>query len=542
MLHGWKLFNQPRNQSEAELQQDCLRQRNQHLYAQFDCYGLLPYVISLFLRELTSDEAVARVAETLQSYSVSVNASLNNTVPHLDAFALVHSFRTMFWQQVAAFRVRNGPVKAEALLRKANEAQAAKKAHRALVLYTEALHWDRTPHILANRAAVFTSMRDYKSAIDDLVEATALNPAHVVAWSRLGYVYLVTGDSVNAVTAYVSALQAYDCVLLPLDVAARGSTVLAAHRIAVQKGMLPQYIHRVLDALCVAEDRATQQGHDTAEITLAVAELRARLRPSANSDERVSRLNHRAPVTSDTPAVGTPDSTWADTEPQDDEDMIAIDVGVAPEAWGETGPFSTFTTTTANTGLGQDLGMLILNAITNAQAQFGMMQGGIPATRSANTTPAVMVSGAAGPITMTVPAAPPVTTHASAVSTPTTVTSTSVAPAPAPPAPRTIAPNFGGMPEHVFNNLPEHVRTHLQNATAAMNNIRNIGQNVTQTWTTHSNANRAAQNPTPVGNPAPAQVSVPNPAPPPVPASAPMIQTPPNPHGDAEGDPDLDLD
>ena len=96
--------------------------------------------------------------------------------------------------------------KAENLKTQGNDLLKAKKYNEALDLYSQAVETvSKGPnsHIYySNRAAAYTYLKNYDSAISDCKKAIKLDPTYVKAYSRAGSAYFTTGDYENAVEMY----------------------------------------------------------------------------------------------------------------------------------------------------------------------------------------------------------------------------------------------------------------------------------------------------------------------------------------------------
>lgn len=69
-----------------------------------------------------------------------------------------------------------------------NDHLAAKRDEEAVAEYTKAIELDPENYIYySNRAAAFTMMKDYTSAVQDCLAAISLKPDYAKAFGRLGY-------------------------------------------------------------------------------------------------------------------------------------------------------------------------------------------------------------------------------------------------------------------------------------------------------------------------------------------------------------------
>lgn len=97
--------------------------------------------------------------------------------------------------------------KAEALKQEGNLAIRSKDFQLAVDKYTEALKLVPENTIyLCNRAAAYTSMKDYTNAAKDSEFASQLDPSYAKAWSRLGLAKFALGDYKGSLEAYKAGL------------------------------------------------------------------------------------------------------------------------------------------------------------------------------------------------------------------------------------------------------------------------------------------------------------------------------------------------
>lgn len=97
--------------------------------------------------------------------------------------------------------------KAEALKLEGNKAMAAKNYELAIEKYTDAIAVLPTNAVyFANRAAAYSSLKNYTDAIKDAESAVAVDPSYSKGYSRLGYAKFAQGKSEEALEAYKKAL------------------------------------------------------------------------------------------------------------------------------------------------------------------------------------------------------------------------------------------------------------------------------------------------------------------------------------------------
>eukprot|EP00672_Neobodo_designis_P027301 CAMPEP_0174839542 /NCGR_PEP_ID=MMETSP1114-20130205/8111_1 /TAXON_ID=312471 /ORGANISM="Neobodo designis, Strain CCAP 1951/1" /LENGTH=418 /DNA_ID=CAMNT_0016073667 /DNA_START=28 /DNA_END=1284 /DNA_ORIENTATION=+ len=109
------------------------------------------------------------------------------------------------------YNERNNPyagMSADQLKQKGNELVGQAKYTEAIGYYTKAIELNPSNHILfANRAAAYTHLKDYKSAIIDCEHCIALDESYTKAYSRLGTALYYDGNYRRAVDAYTRACQ-----------------------------------------------------------------------------------------------------------------------------------------------------------------------------------------------------------------------------------------------------------------------------------------------------------------------------------------------
>jgi small glutamine-rich tetratricopeptide repeat-containing protein alpha len=98
---------------------------------------------------------------------------------------------------------------AEALKSKGNAAISQKDFKSAIDYYTQALAIHPTnPIYLSNRAAAYSNIGDYDSAIRDAEIAVDTDPSYSKAWSRLGHARFSKGEYKGAMEAYKAGIDA----------------------------------------------------------------------------------------------------------------------------------------------------------------------------------------------------------------------------------------------------------------------------------------------------------------------------------------------
>jgi len=96
---------------------------------------------------------------------------------------------------------------AEALKGKGNAAMKDKAYQLAIDFYTQALKIiPNNPIYLSNRAAAYSNIGEYDSAITDAQVAVDTDPTYSKAWSRLGHARYSKGDSRGAMEAYKAGI------------------------------------------------------------------------------------------------------------------------------------------------------------------------------------------------------------------------------------------------------------------------------------------------------------------------------------------------
>lgn len=97
---------------------------------------------------------------------------------------------------------------AEALKLEGNRAVASRSYRQAVEYYTQAIGLNPyDPVFLSNRAAAFSSMRDFENAIADAKAALEIDPSFTKAYSRLGFAYYSAGDAKASLSAYEKGLE-----------------------------------------------------------------------------------------------------------------------------------------------------------------------------------------------------------------------------------------------------------------------------------------------------------------------------------------------
>ena len=98
---------------------------------------------------------------------------------------------------------------AESLKSKGNAAMAQREFQAAIDFYTQAVKLNPTnPIYLSNRAAAYSNVGDYDSAIKDAELAVDTDPSYSKAWSRLGHARFSKGDNRGAMEAYKAGIDA----------------------------------------------------------------------------------------------------------------------------------------------------------------------------------------------------------------------------------------------------------------------------------------------------------------------------------------------
>lgn len=111
----------------------------------------------------------------------------------------------------AKFRAKSNPYEgldAEQLKTKGNDL-VQKGAYRdAVGFYTKAIELNPESHIyFANRAAAFTNLKDYSSAISDCERSIAIKKDYPKSWGRLGTAHFYDGNYRRSVDSFTRALE-----------------------------------------------------------------------------------------------------------------------------------------------------------------------------------------------------------------------------------------------------------------------------------------------------------------------------------------------
>ncbi|KAH3903318.1 Sgt2p SCDLUD_000944 [Saccharomycodes ludwigii] len=97
--------------------------------------------------------------------------------------------------------------KAETLKLEGNKAMAARDFKLAVQKYTEAIDTLATnPIYYANRAAAYSSLKEYDNAVNDAKTAIQLDPSYSKGYSRLGFAQYALNKPEEAVEAYKKVL------------------------------------------------------------------------------------------------------------------------------------------------------------------------------------------------------------------------------------------------------------------------------------------------------------------------------------------------
>lgn len=97
--------------------------------------------------------------------------------------------------------------KAETLKLEGNKAMASKDYELAIKKYTDAIGTLPTNAVYyANRAAAYSSLKDFDHAIEDAQSAIKTDPSYSKGYSRLGYAKFALGHSEDALEAYKKVL------------------------------------------------------------------------------------------------------------------------------------------------------------------------------------------------------------------------------------------------------------------------------------------------------------------------------------------------
>ncbi|KIN03125.1 hypothetical protein OIDMADRAFT_72520, partial [Oidiodendron maius Zn] len=96
---------------------------------------------------------------------------------------------------------------AESLKSQGNTAMSQNDYLKAINLYTKALSViPGDPICLNNRAAAYSDLKDYTSAVADVEAALAVDPKYAEAWSILGHARLALGDAKGSIDAYITGI------------------------------------------------------------------------------------------------------------------------------------------------------------------------------------------------------------------------------------------------------------------------------------------------------------------------------------------------
>ena len=96
---------------------------------------------------------------------------------------------------------------AESLQFQGNTAMSQNDYLKAINLYTKALSViPGDPIYLINRAAAYSALKDYTSAVADVEAALAVDPKYTEAWSILGHARLALGDAKGSMDAYITGI------------------------------------------------------------------------------------------------------------------------------------------------------------------------------------------------------------------------------------------------------------------------------------------------------------------------------------------------
>lgn len=109
--------------------------------------------------------------------------------------------------QVKPLVFEEDKAKAESFKLEGNRAMGTRSYQKAVEAYTKSISLNpNNPIYLANRAAAYSSSKDYEKAIIDANKALEVDPTYVKAYSRLGLAYYSLGDAKSALAAYKKGL------------------------------------------------------------------------------------------------------------------------------------------------------------------------------------------------------------------------------------------------------------------------------------------------------------------------------------------------
>lgn len=98
-------------------------------------------------------------------------------------------------------------IHAESLKSQGNTAMSQNDYLKAINVYTKALSViPGDPICLNNRAAAYSALKDYTSAVADIEAALAVDPKYTEAWSILGHARLALGDAKGSMDAYITGI------------------------------------------------------------------------------------------------------------------------------------------------------------------------------------------------------------------------------------------------------------------------------------------------------------------------------------------------
>lgn len=162
---------------------------------------------------------------------------------------------------------------------------------QAIQLYTTAINLcsshdvSNVPQLLTNRAIAYIGLNCYPEARSDLNQAVMVDRCFTPAWTQLGYCHLYMGSCLTGLECYLEALESLVGDVVPRNLP---KLLVAEYKRNKIDSLLPQFVHRIVQAMILTETRCYQEGEERdaiQDLVISAQKILSRLRSNASSDD-----------------------------------------------------------------------------------------------------------------------------------------------------------------------------------------------------------------------------------------------------------------
>lgn len=209
-----------------------------------------------YLRSLPENMGASSLVEGLDGIYTPSSEPLSYGVYNTAFRTLLHSVLSL---EFARFSENN--TSALSLRELGNNLVASSSYPQAIAAYTNALavsSAQSSAQLYTNRAIAYIALNCHLEAVQDLNRAVTADCTFSPAWVQLGYCHLYMGLPEVSYRCYLSALKALAGEIYPTGFPSNPE-LLALYKEAKIATAMPQFVHRIIQAMILAEHRAKRQ-------------------------------------------------------------------------------------------------------------------------------------------------------------------------------------------------------------------------------------------------------------------------------------------